>query len=57
MKKKDVSKKLEINKETIARLNENGMNDVKGGMWTGPQITCLTVCNGIDYKSFCYCES
>jgi natural product precursor len=40
MKKIKFSKKLQLNKETIANLNNDEMNKVKGG--TGS--ACLSVC-------------
>ncbi len=46
MKTKKFSKKLELNKETIASLNSKQLTDVKAG---GPNvsygITTCTVCN------------
>lgn len=31
MKKKVINKKLQLNKETVARMNQDGMNHIKGG--------------------------
>ncbi len=38
MKKRQFSKKLQLNKTTIANINESQMNDVKGGL-TGKYCT------------------
>ncbi len=43
MKKKQFSKKLQLNKTTIANINESQMNDVKGGIV--PTTDCVTEYN------------
>lgn len=42
MKTKELSKRLELNKRTIAHLNNNEMNAVNGGAMT---TTLLTACD------------
>ena len=49
MKSKKFSKKLSLNKKTIARLNNNVMDKVYGGYWTKPFDTeCVTNCRNSD---------
>jgi natural product precursor len=45
MKKKITNKKLQLNKETIAKMNQNELTDVKGGfmIWT---TGCTDGCTG-----------
>lgn len=53
MKKKNLNQKLQLNKETIANLNNNEMNNVKGGTitqvetcgWKTECRTCNPTCN------------
>ncbi len=40
MKKRQFSKKLQLNKTTIANINESQMNDVKGGYIVSKEIVC-----------------
>lgn len=49
MKSKKFSKKLSLQKATISNLNENGMNQIKGGLVTQPLTACdVTYCNTMD---------
>ena len=43
MKKIKIEKKLSLTKETIAKLNNEELNVVKGG---GTQTSCFYTCNG-----------
>jgi len=43
MKKLKLNKKLVLNKETIASLNEKEMNDIKG-QWKMPSAGCTDGC-------------
>lgn len=47
MKTKNLSKKLTLNKKSIANLDNNGMNAVKGGesAYCGDTVTCHTLCD------------
>jgi hypothetical protein len=47
MKSKKFSKKLSLNKKTIARLNNNVMDNVYGGYWTKLFVTECIGCNTI----------
>lgn len=49
MKKKNLNLKLQFNKETIAKLNNDQLNEVKGGTATQVQ-TC-------GWKSECNCSA
>jgi hypothetical protein len=53
MKKVKLTKKLQLNKETIAKLNENQMTNIQGGTmsrWTiclgDCAVTCVPTCYG-----------
>lgn len=47
MKTKKLEKKLVLNKQTIGKLNQEGLHDVRGGGETF-QLTCRTVCIGTE---------
>ncbi|MCK4765392.1 MAG: class I lanthipeptide [Candidatus Aminicenantes bacterium] len=64
MKMKKIGKKLLLNKEIIASLDEQELNSIKGGQLTGigytviwgvtcgltclPNLTCFGICNSND---------
>lgn len=41
MKAKKLSKKLGLNKITVANMNNHEMNSARGGVYTG--VTCMTI--------------
>ena len=43
MKKVKQNKKLQINKETIAKLNSQQMNNLVGGLFTFVEATCPAI--------------
>lgn len=53
MKKVNLNGKLNLGKETISKLNEGLLSDIKGG---GPnsKISCLTVCGVSCQVDSCY---
>ena len=52
MKKKNLNQKLQLNKETIANLNNDQMNELKGGL---TQVcTQVQTCG---WKSECICTT
>ena len=53
MKTKKLSKKLSLNRKTIANLNGDMMGNVYGGMYTIPAITCVT-CDRSVCPTHCY---
>ncbi len=42
MKQKKVGKRFGLNKKTVANLNNNQLNDVKGGVYQNCTCTCDT---------------
>ena len=47
MKAKKISKKIQINKETVANLDESQLKDVKGGIHINESFvpeTCQSIC-------------
>ena len=61
MKTKKVNRKLTLNKKTIARLNQNELNDFKGGVTETRDLTkcisctvCITHCTCGDTNCFTY---
>ena len=57
MKKIKLTGKLSLNKETIAKLNDEQMGNVKGGGYTTnnlPQTQCRDNCDSFDQKSCGY---
>ena len=51
MKIKDLSKKLVLNKTTIANLENEEMKNVKGGAWT-INYTCYPSCLSVGHLCF-----
>jgi hypothetical protein len=57
MKTKKFSKKLVVNKTTISNLNQEQLNDVKGGVYT-QFPSCNPTCSvNRTSKLDCYCDS
>ncbi len=54
MKTYVMKKKLELNKKTIAHLDDTSMNEVKGGLWSEPS-SCWMVkfCDETRAKTDC----
>lgn len=48
MKRKLISKKLVLNKQTLSNLNDANMGNVKGGNKTG--ITCGIFCDTVNFS-------
>jgi len=61
MKSKTFSKKLSLNKKTIARLNNNVMDNVYGGYWSlliiSECLGCITVDFGCNTVNQTNCNS
>jgi natural product precursor len=58
MKTKAFKKKLDLNKNTVANLNLNQMNALRGGTArTATDVTCGETCEGCDYENSDPCWS
>ncbi len=56
MKKKNLSHKLNLNKKTVANLNQHKMRDVKGGLiLIQTRIGCVETMYSTCVYSFCPC--
>jgi len=56
MKAKRVSKKLGLNKETVANLERKGMKDIVGGKERTACTYCLYTCTG-EPCTVIYCDT
>jgi len=57
MRKQESLKKLSLNKETIAKLDESKMNDVKGGFWKAAAIAAIKYLLSIDGEEAAECDA
>lgn len=54
MKKVKLNKKLQLNKETIAKLNSQQMNNLMGGLITINEATCPAISTCV--LQACHCD-
>lgn len=55
MKKKEINKKLRLNKTTLAGLNQNEMNQIQGGVVTQLATVCAPTCVTRCVATMCLC--